>query len=203
MAPNLPILSPPPSLGLAGRNPVLAELWRTLFPWEQLEAKNPPDRRLELGQDILPTLAVMVAAGGGVPALLMTDDHGRLQVSDAPYDWSNLVDGGHGVAAQVSVGGRPGTLLVLDTLIVALSDLVGAADSKIVRVFDGVFGVSPLLATFRIGIPATAGAIDHLNLTGLKVTGSAGQQMDIGFGTAGANQDETIFAAGYFRKEAA
>ncbi len=179
----------------------LATFWRNLFPWEQLNAKNLPDHWLELGTEIVPVMAVMVASGGPLPALLSTDDHGRLQVSDAPYDWSNFSDPGVGVIALVSVSAKPGARLVLDTLVIGLSDNVGAADNKRVSVYDGTFAVGTLLAPFRVGITNAPSATDHISLTGLKITGTPGTKMEIGFSTVGVSQAQTIFAAGYFRQE--
>lgn len=85
--------SPPPDpadLGLsadqgAGDAPP-TEFWRNLMPWDDLNAKSPPERWLQFQKDVLPVLAVLV--GGRTPAgsrLLAADAAGRLATSGTPY----------------------------------------------------------------------------------------------------------------------
>lgn len=56
----------------------LAQLWRNIWPWDDLNAKGPPERWLSLGTEILPALAVLAAQGPDKPRLLQTDLLARL-----------------------------------------------------------------------------------------------------------------------------
>lgn len=56
----------------------LAQIWRNIFPWGDLNAKLPPERYLSLGEEILPSLAVLAAQGPDQPRLLQTDLLARL-----------------------------------------------------------------------------------------------------------------------------
>lgn len=79
--------NPPVDLGVGASSSdgapdsALAELWRNLWPWDDLNAKLPPERWLTLGRDILPALAALTAQGPDRPRLLITDAVSRLQVA--------------------------------------------------------------------------------------------------------------------------
>jgi hypothetical protein len=70
----------------------LAELWRNIIPWDDLNAKGPPDRYLKLGQEILPTLAILAAQGEDAPHLLKVDAASRLLTSAVPNPIQRLTD---------------------------------------------------------------------------------------------------------------
>lgn len=82
MAINPPTVLPP-SLPAPVEGGGLAELWRNLLPLDDLQAKSPPERRLTLGRDILPTLAMLSAMGPDGPHLVNTDVIGNV-VADSP-----------------------------------------------------------------------------------------------------------------------
>lgn len=77
MSDQIPTTPIPPSIGpsITSR---LATLWRSIIPWEQLQAKEPPQRYLEVGSDIIPTLAVLTALGPDGPHLVNVDQRGNL-----------------------------------------------------------------------------------------------------------------------------
>lgn len=59
-----------------------------MLPWDDLNAKSPPERYLELIKDVLPTLAVLVAQGPTRARLLSADASGSLVTVPSP----NLTD---------------------------------------------------------------------------------------------------------------
>lgn len=71
----IPETAPSPQIEVGGS---LAQVWRNIFPWSDLNAKLPPERYLSLGQEILPSLAVLAAQGPDQPRLLQTDLLARL-----------------------------------------------------------------------------------------------------------------------------
>jgi hypothetical protein len=80
---NPPIPEVAPAAPAEGGS-VLAELWKNIFPWDDLNAKGPPERWLKLGLEILPALAVLAAQGADAPHLLQVDALGRLAATGTP-----------------------------------------------------------------------------------------------------------------------
>jgi hypothetical protein len=74
-----------PSTAVQPSDGGLAELWRNLLPLDDLQAKSPPERRLVLGKDILPSLAILTAQGPGGPKLINADLVGKLATANLPY----------------------------------------------------------------------------------------------------------------------
>lgn len=72
---QIPETAPAPGVAVGGG---LAQIWKNIFPWEDLNAKGPPEQWLTLGQEILPALAVLAAQGPDQPHLLQTDLLSRL-----------------------------------------------------------------------------------------------------------------------------
>ena len=56
----------------------LAEIWRNIWPWDDLNAKGPPERFLKLGLDMLASLAAIVAQGPIGPKLVRARADGSL-----------------------------------------------------------------------------------------------------------------------------
>lgn len=80
-------LAPPvslPTVAPAG-DASLAQVRRNVIPYEDLKAVLTPDRYLELGQDILPVLAVLAAQNPAGAKLLNADGVGNLIAAENPY----------------------------------------------------------------------------------------------------------------------
>lgn len=61
------------------------EFWRNLWPWDDLNAKSPPEQWQQFRRDVLPVLAAMVAVRSpSGPRALAADATGRLQTSGFP-----------------------------------------------------------------------------------------------------------------------
>lgn len=67
----------------AAPDSTLAELWQRIMPWEDLQAKSPPERYLQLGRDVLAAVAALSALGPDRPRLLRTDGLSRLLTATA------------------------------------------------------------------------------------------------------------------------
>lgn len=84
MSVNEPEAVPP----AVGPDPIasgkLAEVWQNIIPYSDLNAKGIPERFLALGQEIVPTLAVLAASGNKNPRLLNADAVGRLIATANP-----------------------------------------------------------------------------------------------------------------------
>ena len=80
------------------------QFWRAILPWDDLLAKSPPERWLQLQRDILPVLAVLVAGKSPTTArLLSADATGRLLSASLGYFTDVTVDVATGLTSQLLV----------------------------------------------------------------------------------------------------
>lgn len=115
--------NPPPSLSDLGIEPAttdtgsLAELQRNIWPWDDLNAKSQVARWLDLGREVIPTLASLVASGGARPRLLQADAQGRLATAASPYVIDRFADSANTASSTITPANpslyAPGMFLML------------------------------------------------------------------------------------------
>lgn len=95
----------------------LAQLWRNIFPWSDLNAQSPPERWLTLGAEILPSLAVLAAQGPDQPHLLQTDALARLLTVGTQNAVDKVAQQSAAGAASIVVNNRnlfaPGSFIAI------------------------------------------------------------------------------------------
>lgn len=135
--------------------------------------------------------AANLAAQTAVNAMLTTDP-GQWTATHAPavntQATASKVAGGAGVR-HVCTG---------ISINLAAGGTAPTATQLTVNLRDGATGVGTILATWTIAIPATAGAFATVNLTGLKIPGTANTAMTLEFTAAGgANVYESVTLFGH------
>lgn len=114
---TIPVLPPPslPSIDPVGDGHG-TEFWTKLFPWEDLQAKGIPERRLKLGQEVLGSLSIMVGNDAVGPHLIQTDAMGNLLYAPIPNQRiaQNVIASPGDV--NIVIAGIPGQILMLRRL---------------------------------------------------------------------------------------
>lgn len=147
----------------------------------------------------LPTLTA------GFRGASQVSSHGALLVAQVIPDSSWAVNNNPAVNTQAVVtqaAGAAGVRHVCTSITASLTSgttgVTVPATPVNVRLRDGVSGAGTVLFLCGLSVPTTAGAADHITLTGLQIVGSAATAMTLEFGTAGgANSFEIVSMTGY------
>lgn len=121
----------------------LAQIWSNLWPWDELNAKGPPERWLRLGTEILPVLAALVAQDQGKkPHLLRTDPAGRLVVTSIQAFDVQASQTTNLATASIALAAKPGYRIMLVYLlsVYTYQNADAVIHSKAVRIWDGASG---------------------------------------------------------------
>jgi hypothetical protein len=175
-------------------------LSRAFWPWEDLGAEGIPEHWLYMSRHVQGVVAMLSVQTDAGPKLVKANPDGSIVAAQsAPaYDWMVSNVSAKGGVALVPVAPPPGKTIVVASLTASLlesSDGVAVANSAIVNVFDGV----TTLTWGLLGVPATNGITDRIELSGLLLRFADGATVTIAFNAGLPNIFQHVAMAGFYQ----